>query len=142
MMMQNKSYLDRLSDFGLDSEWLVSVDSQLVVIEEDIIDSGIDLLSLSFYDDMCVMLCILYRYGVCIPSMGWLSDGGISFEWRLEGKQGIATMSLYGDRRVICGAFVVGICRVKATYEITDILGLNCFLNMLVSVFSRGKRLT
>ena len=66
-----------------------------------------------------VFLLEQLHHDVPMPDMMWLENGGIGLEWRP--REGIATMSLYGDGLVVYGAFfsknreISGICSLDDT---------------------------
>ena len=64
-----------------------------------------------------------------MPDMMWLEDGGVGLEWRP--KEGIATMSLYGDNHVTFGAAWGRSC------EIWGLAHYQNFLKILSEVFQK-----
>ncbi len=68
-----------------------------------------------------------------MPDLMWLEDGGIGLEWRP--RDGIATISLYGDRLVVYGASLGNERRVKGTCSLSDPILLPNFLKTLSEAF-------
>ena len=64
-------------------------------------DNEIDPVPDSAYDDTFYILEILFDSNVPMPDMGWLVDGGIGLEWCSQHFEGIGTISIYGDNKVI-----------------------------------------
>ena len=70
-----------------------------------------------------------------IPDMMWLEDGGVGLEWRP--KEGIATMSLYGDNHVTFGAAWGESCEIWGACSLSDPVLLPNFLKMLSEVLQK-----
>ena len=70
-----------------------------------------------------------------MPDMMWLEDGGVGLEWRP--KEGIATMSLYGDNHVTFGASWGRSCEIWGACPLSDPVLLPNFLKMLSEVFQK-----
>ena len=70
-----------------------------------------------------------------IPDMMWLEDGGVGLEWRP--KEGIATMSLYGDNHVTFGAAWGESCEIWGACPLSDPVLLPNFLKMLSEVLQK-----
>lgn len=68
-----------------------------------------------------------------MPDMMWLEDGGVGLEWRP--KEGIATMSLYGDGLVIYGAFSTKNREISGVCPLADAAFLPGFLTTLARLF-------
>ena len=68
-----------------------------------------------------------------IPDMMWLEDGGIGLEWRP--KDGIATMSFYGDNQVTFGASWGKPREIWGSCTLSDLVLLPNFLKMLSEAF-------
>ncbi len=98
------------------------------------LDSEIDPVPDSAYDDASSLLSMLSN-NIPIPDIGWLTDGGIGFEWRFEENKGIGTMSIYGDNHIIYGASLGGTGRVKGTCTLSDPILLPNFLKILSELF-------
>ena len=99
------------------------------------LDNEIDPIPDSAYHDAYLLLEILFNYDVPIADIGWLTDGGIGFEWRSTDGKGIATISVYGDNQVIYGASLGSRRRVKGTCPLSDLILLPNFLKMAREVF-------
>ena len=96
-------------------------------------DNEIDPVPDSAYQDVYLLLEVLYDYEVPMADIGWLVDGGIGLEWRPG--DGIATMSLYGDGLVVYGASLGNERRVKGTCSLSDPILLPNFLKTLSEAF-------
>ena len=70
-----------------------------------------------------------------MPDMMWLEDGGVGLEWRP--KEGIATMSLYGDNQVTFGAAWRESCEIWGSCPLSDPVLLPNFLKMLSEIFQK-----
>ncbi len=68
-----------------------------------------------------------------IPDMMWLEDGGIGLEWRP--REGIATISLYGDENVIYGIFFSEKCETSGICALSNYTLLHGFLTTLSLLF-------
>lgn len=68
-----------------------------------------------------------------VPDLMWLEDGGIGLEWRP--RDGIVTMSLYGDEHVTFVAIVGKQHKIAGTCPLSDQLLLPNFLATLPILF-------
>lgn len=96
------------------------------------LDNEIDPIPDSAYDDAYSLLCLLFRYNVPMPDIGWAEDGSLGFEWRPE--SGIVTMGVYGDNLVIYGAFFDEKRKVEGISAISDTALLRGFIATLSSL--------
>ena len=121
--------------------WLDEAVQQLQEVHQEVkeayeLDSEIDLVPDSAYDDAYWLLKVLSAYNISMPDLGWLMDGGIGFEWRSRDRKGIATISIYGDNRIVYGASLGSTRRVKGTCALSDFRSVTSFLTMLTILFS------
>ena len=121
--------------------WLDDVHRQLEEIRQEAeeaygLDSEIDPVPDTAYNEAHLLLEIFFHCNVPIPDIGWLMDGGIGFEWRSRDGKGIATVSIYGDNQVIYGASLGDTRRDKGTCTLSNLRPLTGFLIMLVVLFS------
>jgi hypothetical protein len=126
----------------LDFSWLTEAIEQLQevyqeVMEAGAVDSEVDLIPYSAYQDAFWLLELLDYYNVPMPDIGWLMDGGIGFEWRSQNIKGIGTMSIYGDNQVVYGASLGIGSKIKGTSELTDLVLPVRFLPMLKDLCSQ-----
>ena len=98
------------------------------------LDSEIDPIPDSAYDNASSLVAI-FPNNLPAPDIGWLTDGGIGFEWRLRKNKGIGTMSIYGDNQVVYGASLGSERRVKGTCPLSAPILLSNFLKMLNEAF-------
>ena len=122
--------------------WLDDGDQQLEEIRQEAEeactpDSEIDPVPDSAYDDAYRLLYMLFHWGVPMPDIGWLTDGGIGFEWWSRNRKGIGTMSIYGDNHVIYGASVGDARRIKGTCTLSNLASLDHFRTMLLILCSQ-----
>ena len=73
--------------------------------------------------------------GIPMPDLMWLEDGGIGLEWRP--KEGIATMSLYGDNQVTFGTVWRESSEIWGSCPLSDPVLFPNFLKMLSEVFQK-----
>lgn len=123
----------------LDFSWLTEAKQQLQevyqeVMEAGTLDSEVNLVPYSAYQDAFWLLELLDYYNVPMPDIGWLADGGIGLEWRSQNVKGIGTMSIYGDNQVVYGASLGSGQKVKGTCKLTDLVELLRFLPILKDV--------
>ena len=74
---------------------------------------------------------VLFDNDVPMPDIGWLTDGGIGFEWRSQNIKGIGTISIYGENKIIYGASLGSTSEVKGTCLLTDLASFVRFLPTL-----------
>ena len=122
--------------------WLTDAKQQLQEVYQEVmdahtLDSEIDLVPDSAYQDAFRLLEFLNCHNVPMPDIGWLMDGGIGFEWRSQKVKGIGTMSIYGDNQVVYGASLGDSRRIKGTCTLTDTVLLVRFLPMLKDLCSQ-----
>ena len=98
-------------------------------MEASALDSEIDPIPDSAYDDARSLLNMLSHYNVPRPEIGWAEDGSLGFEWRPE--SGIATMGVYGDNFVIYGAFFHDKRQVEGICALSDTAMLNGFAALI-----------
>ena len=84
------------------------------------------------YDETRSLLAQVSR-DMPMPDMMWLEDGGIGLEWRP--KDGIVTMSLYGDEHVTFVAIVEKQHKIAGTCPLSDQFLLPNFLASLPTLF-------
>ena len=84
------------------------------------------------YDEALLLFTRIQR-SIPMPDMMWLEDGGIGLEWRP--RDGIATMSLYGDNHVIYGAFFNDKREVNGICSLSDSALLTGFLTTMSRLF-------
>lgn len=125
----------------LDFSWLNEAVEQLQEVYQEVIeactlDSEVDLIPYSAYQDAFWLLELLDCYNVPMPDIGWLMDGGIGFEWRSQHVKGIGTMSIYGDNQVVYGASLEeGKRKIKGTCALNDLVLSVRFLPILKECF-------
>ena len=73
------------------------------------------------------------HHDVPMPDIMWLENGGIGLEWRP--RDGIATMSLYGDGLVIYGVFFSKSREISGICSLDDSAFLRGFLTTLIRLF-------
>jgi len=142
----NLSIADNLSGSSASAahpylSWLEDVHQQLDEVRQESeeaceLENEMDPVPDSAYDDAYWLLESLFYYHVSMPDIGWLMDGGIGFEWRSRDRKGIATMSIYGDNKVVYGASLGGTHRVKGTCALSNHPRLTSFLTKLAILFS------
>ncbi len=88
----------------------------------------------SAYEETFSLLAQMPR-DIPMPDMMWLEDGGIGLEWRQ--KEGIATMSLYGDNQVIFGTVWGKSSEIWGSCPLSDPVLFPNFLKMLSEVFQK-----
>ena len=120
---------------------MTKVDQQLEEIRQEVEeicewDDDVEPIPESAYEEARFLLNSFHRF-LPMPDMGWLPDGGIGFEWRSRSIKGIATMSIYGDNKVIYGASLGGTHREKGTCVFSDFSPLVGFLPTLIHLCSR-----
>ena len=93
---------------------------RMEVKETCAVDNDVEPMPESAYHDAYLLLEILFDYNVPMPDIGWLTDGGIGFEWGSQDSKGIGTMSIYGDNQVVYGASFGSKRRVKGTCVLND----------------------
>ncbi|MCY3723676.1 MAG: hypothetical protein OXG97_15750 [Candidatus Poribacteria bacterium] len=93
-------------------------------------DDEVEPIPESAYNEARFLLNMFHRF-LPMPDIGWLIDGGIGFEWRSRDGKGIATMSIYGDNKVIYGATLGSGQKDKGTCELTDLVKLVRFFPTL-----------
>ncbi len=113
------------------------VERQLEEIRRDAeeayrLDNGIDLVPKSAYEDARRLIMEIY-HEIPMPDIMWSEDGAIGLEWRPG--NGIATMSLYGDKLVIYGAFFSNERQVEGVCALSDTVLLQGFLTTLSNLF-------
>ena len=117
--------------------WLDNAQQQLKEIRQEAmeasaLDSEIDPVPESAYDDAHSLLKMLSHYNVPMPDISWAEDGSLGFEWRPE--NGIATMGVYGDNHVIYGAFFDDKRQVEGICSLSDTALLQGFLMTLLNL--------
>lgn len=138
----NKPRHNLSSVANIDYSWLTDAEQQLQEVYQEVmdaltLDSEIDPVPDTTYQDAFRLLIFLDYNDVPIPDIGWLMDGGIGFEWRSMDSKGIATMSIYGDNLVIYGASLENGRKDKGTCKLTDFVKLVRFLPMLKTLCSQ-----
>lgn len=121
--------------------WLGEAVQQLQEVHQEVeealeLDSDIDPVPDSAYDDAYWLLEVLFAYNASMPDIGWLMDSGIGFEWRSRDGKSIATISIYGDNQIVYGASLGGTRRVKGTCALSNLRPFTGFLTMLAVLFS------
>lgn len=86
----------------------------------------------SAYEETLSLLKQL-RHNIPMPNIMWLEDGGIGLEWRP--RDGIATMSIYGDNLVIFGAFFSDKREFDGICALSDTVLLDGFVTTLKALF-------
>ena len=127
------------ADLGL--SWLDEAIQQLQEVHQEVkeayeLDSEIDLVPDSAYDDAYWLLELLSAFNISMPDIGWLMDGGIGVEWRSRDGKGIATISIYGDNQIIYGASFGSTHRIKGTCPLSNLRSFTGFLTVLATLFS------
>ena len=74
---------------------------------------------------------------VRLPEISYGQDGSIGLEWRPEG--GIATISIYGDKKVIYGIFHAKGREMSGICHISDEPYLNGFFQTLKLLYKYGE---
>ena len=124
--------------------WLNDAEQQLQEVHQEVkeareLDSEIDLVPSSAYDDAYWLLKTLFGYDVSMPDIGWLIDGGIGFEWWSRDGKGIGTISIYGDNKVVYGAsgeVSSEPIKIKGTCPLSNFASLNDFRTKLLILCS------
>ena len=104
------------------------------------LDSEIDPVPESAYENAAQVLDKILVWGVSIPDIGWLIDGGIGFEWWSKDSKGIGTISIYGDNLVVYGTSgeVSGEpIKIKGTCPLSNLASLNDFRTKLLILCSQ-----
>lgn len=120
--------------------WIDDAVQQLREVHQEVkeayeLDSEIDLIPDSAYDEAYWLLRVLSGCNISMPDIGWLMDGGIGFEWRSKDGKGIATISIYGDNQIVYGASLGNTRRVKGTCPLSNLRSLTGFLTILLVLF-------
>ena len=96
------------------------------------IDSDVSPVPEQAYEETITLLKQMH-HDIPIPDMMWLEDGGIGLEWRP--RDGIVTMSLYGDEHVTFVAIVEKQHKIAGTCPLSDQFLLPNFLASLPTLF-------
>ena len=140
----NKKVIDQISVVDVDfSGWSVSK-QQLQEIREEVeeahaLDSEIDLVPDSAYENANQVLDKILVWAAPMPDIGWLVDGGIGFEWWSRNSKGIGTISIYGDNKVVYGAsgeVSSEPIKIKGTCPLSNFASLNDFRTKLLILCS------
>lgn len=110
------------------------------VEEAHALDSEIDLVPDPAYENANQLLDKILVWAVPMPDIGWLIDGGIGFEWWSRDSKGIATISIYGDNKVVYGAsgeILSGSIEIKGTCPLSNFSSLNNFRTKLLILCSQ-----
>lgn len=110
------------------------------VEEAQALDSEIDPVPDSAYENAAQVLDKILVWGVSMPDIGWLIDGGIGFEWWSKDSKGIGTISIYGDNQVVYGASGEVSSRpieTKGTCPLSNFTSLNDFRTKLLILCSQ-----
>ena len=131
-----------LSDAKPYLSWLDDGNRQLEEMRQEVeevwtLDNEMEPVPDSVYDDAYRLLNMLFHWGVPMPDLGWLADGGIGFEWWSRNRKGIATMSLYGDNQVVYGAYVGDSRKIKGTCTLSNLASLDHFRTTLLILCSQ-----
>ena len=126
------------------SGWSVAK-QQLQEIREEVeeahaLDSEIDLVPDSAYENANQVLDKILVWAVPMPDIGWLVDGGIGFEWRSRNRKGIGTISIYGDNQVVYGAsgeVLSETIKTKGICPLSNFVSLNDFRTKLLILCSQ-----
>lgn len=94
------------------------------------LDSEIDPIPESAYDDAFLLLQIFFHLGIPLPDISWAEDGSLSLGWYPE--EGIVTMGIYGDNLIIYTAFFEEKRQLEGICELSDTILLSGFLTILV----------
>ena len=86
----------------------------------------------SAYEETLSLLRQL-QHNIPMPDIMWLEDVGIGLEWRP--RDGIATMSIYGDNLVIYGAFFCDKREFDGICSLSDTVLLDGFVTTLRNLF-------
>ena len=128
LIASDEGMLNPASVANQDFFWLNDAKRQLGEIRQEVseactLDSEIDPVPDAAYRDAHLLIEFLSNYNVPTPDIGWLMDGGIGFEWRAQNIKGIATISIYGDNKVVYGASSKE-TKVKGTCTLTGLTSL------------------
>lgn len=120
---------------------ITKVDQKLEEIRQEVEetcewDDEVEPIPESAYEEARLLLNIFHRF-LPMPDIGWLTDGGIGFEWRSRDRKSIATMSMYGDNKVVYGASLGRTRRPKGTCVLSDLTPLVSFLPALMELCSQ-----
>jgi len=99
-------------------------------------DDEVEPIPESAYNEARLLLNMFHRF-LPMPDIDWLTDGGIGFEWRSRDRKSIATMSMYGDNKVVYGASLGRTRRPKGTCVLSDLTPLVSFLPVLIELCSQ-----
>ena len=141
----NKAVANQNSVVNVDfSGWSVSK-QQLQEIREEVeeaheLDSEIDLVPDSAYENANQLLDKILVWAVPMPDIGWLIDGGIGFEWWSKDGKGIGTISIYGDNKVVYGAsgkVSSETIKIKGTCLLSNFASLHDFRTKLLILCSQ-----
>ena len=136
----NKAVTNQNSVINVDfSGWSVAK-QQLQEIREEVeeahaLDSEIDLVPDSAYENANQLLDKILVWAVPMPDIGWLIDEGIGFEWWSRDGKGIGTISIYGDNKVVYGAsgeVSSETIKTKGTCLLSNFASLNDFRTKLL----------
>ena len=108
--------------------------------EAQTLDSEIDPVPDSAYKNAAQLLDKILVWGVSMPDIGWLTDGGIGFEWWSRDSKGIGTISVYGDNQVVYGTsgeVSSEPIKTKGTCPLSNFASLNDFRTKLLILCSQ-----
>lgn len=140
----NKTVINQISVVDADfSGWGVSK-QQLQEIREEVeeahaLDSEIDFVPDSAYENANQLLDKILVWAVPMPDIGWLVDGGIGFEWRSKNHKAIGTISIYGDNQVVYGTsgkVLSETIKTKGTCPLSNFASLDDFRTKLLILCS------
>ena len=117
---REKQIVEELNEISEEVKKTCEIDSEVSPVPEQAYEETITLLKQMHHD-------------IPIPDMMWLEDGGIGLEWRP--RDGIVTMSLYGDEHVTFVAIVEKQHKIAGTCPLSDQFLLPNFLASLPTLF-------
>lgn len=126
-IVSHKARFEVSSATFLRLSWLDDAERQLQEIRLEVeeaceLDSDTEAVPASAYSEARFLLFLLNAAPLAfpMPDIMWLEDGGIGFEWRAKNRNGIGTISLYGDNQVIYGVSLGSTRRVKRTCALSN----------------------
>ncbi len=139
-----KEMINRISVVNVDFPGWSVAKQQLQEIRDKVeeahaLDSEIDLVPDSAYENANQLLDKILVWAVPMPDIGWLIDGGIGFEWWSRDSKGIGTISIYGDNQVVYGAsgeVSSEPITIKGTCLLSNFASRNDFLTKLLILCS------
>ena len=100
--------------------------------EARLLDSEIDPIPESAYDDALSLLEVFFHFGVPMSELSWAEDGSLTLGWYPE--EGTITIGVYGDDLVIFTAFFEEKRQFEGICALSDTPMLSGFLEVLTNI--------